>query len=613
MKNNFTHIWKMLFFACSVLFYSLGSLQAQCPSAGITLTTGACQAPTLPNDSVICTVTFSLGQNMKLGLQNVQPNITYEAYYANTPGSFVTVFDTNNIAIAWGTAPVQFTVPGVMTVTIQNNTDGTSCGSFPTNEDLTVRVPDPCSEPVNLSSSNITSFTADISWNTQDSGIAWEYLLMPQGSAPSGSGTVIVDSSASLTNLTGETDYDLFVRQACTPGDSSSWAGPHSFSTDPCPSTNVTADLGSDTTVCEGDNFLVTLDAGNPGSTYLWNTNQTTQNISVSQSGNYWVKVFDAQGCSSVDTVEVIESAPPVPDLGSDRKVCLNETLNETLDAGVYAAYAWSSGGTSQNETADEYGEYRVTVTNSIGCSGTDTILVDSLPVPDVHVEDETICPGDSVLLLAPFGFATYNWSTGSQNQSTMVSEEGTYTLIVTNDSGCADTTMSYVTVIDLGLDLGADTTVREADTLILSAPQSMVSYLWNTGEMTSNLAVDESNAPGEFWVMIEDSNGCEGTDSIFVDLIPGVGIDENEFNSSRFYPNPVMNSAQLELNLSAEQDIIVQVLSITGKEVLNKRISADAGKTVHTLNFDGLTKGMYVLNVYANDKKMFSKKVTKL
>lgn len=500
-----------------------------------------------------------------------------------------------------------------MNVAIQNNTDGISCGSFPTNEDLIVRVPDPCAEPVNLSSSNITSFTADISWNTQDSGVAWEYLLMPQGTAPSGSGTVIVDSSASLSNLTGETDYDLYVRQACGPGDSSSWAGPHSFSTDPCPSTNVTADLGSDTTVCEGDNFLVTLDAGNPGSTYLWSTNQTTRDISVSQSGVYWVKVFDAQGCSSIDTVEVIESAPPVPHLGSDRKVCLNETLNETLDAGVFAAYSWSTGGTSQIVVADEYGEYRVTVTDSIGCSGVDTILVDSLPVPDVHVDDETICPGDSVLLLAPFGFASYNWSTGSQNQSTMVSEEGAYTLIVTNDSGCADTTMPYVTVIDLGLDLGADTAVREGDTLILNAPTGMVSYLWNTGAVTSTLAVDESNAPGEFWVMIEDSNGCEGADSIFVDLIPGVGIDENELNSSRFYPNPVSGQAQLELNLSSAQDVTVQVLSLTGKVVLNQRFASGSGKTVHTINFEGLSSGMYLLRVQAGGGNILNKKVTKL
>lgn len=99
MKNNFTHTWKMFFLVFAGLFYSVGSLQAQCASSGITLSTGTCFAPTLPNDSIVCSVTISLGMNTRLTLQNAQPNIGYEAYYANTPGSFVTVFDTNNVQL----------------------------------------------------------------------------------------------------------------------------------------------------------------------------------------------------------------------------------------------------------------------------------------------------------------------------------------------------------------------------------------------------------------------------------------------------------------------------------------------------------------------------------
>ncbi len=614
MKKNFTLLSKSVLFSALFLLYNVPHESfGQCSSSGITVTTGGCTAPIQPTDTTVCGASFSIpGLAVRRTLQNAQPNVDYLAYFDNSPGSFITVFDSSNVAIAWGTAPVIFSVPGAMDVFIQNNTDGVTCGPPPSNYDLFVTQADLCDDPVNITSSNITSFTADLNWNTQEPGNSWEYLVLPQGTPPSGSGTAVTDSSASISGLLGETDYDVYVRQECVSGDTSGWAGPHSFSTLACPSTNVTANLGGDTIVCEGDNFQITLDAGNPGSTYLWSTNQTSQNITVTQTGVYWAKVFDAQGCSSIDTVEITESAPPKPNLGSDQYVCLNEEINIHLDAGQYSSYVWNNGGQNQTRVADEYGEYWVIVTDSNGCSGGDTIVVDSLEIPSVHIDDETICPGDSVLLLAPFGFTTYNWSTGSQNQSTMASEEGQYTLIVTNDSGCADTTMPYVTVIDLGLDLGADTSVLEGDTLILNAPTGMVSYLWSTGGTLSSIALSKNNTPANIWVMIEDSNGCKATDTIFVDLIPSVGIQEKSLTDSRIYPNPISEYAQVELNLASAGDVHIQVLSLTGKVVHNERLASPTGKSVHTLNLNQLSSGVYLVRITAGDKTL-NRKITKM
>jgi hypothetical protein len=52
--------------------------------------------------------------------------------------------------------------------------------------------------------------------------------------------------------------------------------------------------LGPDTTILQGQSL--TLDAGNPGSDYLWSTGQTTQTIEVTQAGNYSVTVTNFCG-----------------------------------------------------------------------------------------------------------------------------------------------------------------------------------------------------------------------------------------------------------------------------------------------------------------------------
>jgi len=55
----------------------------------------------------------------------------------------------------------------------------------------------------------------------------------------------------------------------------------------------------------------IKLDAGNPGSTYLWSSGDTTETIVPKSIGQYWVKVTYS-GCSSTDTINLL--GVPIPD-----------------------------------------------------------------------------------------------------------------------------------------------------------------------------------------------------------------------------------------------------------------------------------------------------------
>lgn len=60
--------------------------------------------------------------------------------------------------------------------------------------------------------------------------------------------------------------------------------------------------LGNDTTIMQGQTLI--LDAGNPGSDYLWSTGETTQTLPVSVTGTYSVIVSNFCGADS-DTIDV--------------------------------------------------------------------------------------------------------------------------------------------------------------------------------------------------------------------------------------------------------------------------------------------------------------------
>jgi len=116
---------------------------------------------------------------------------------------------------------------------------------------------------------------------------------------------------------------------------------------------------------------------------YLWNTGATTANINNLPTGEYKVKITDAQGCAHFKTF-TIENPPKFEiDLGGNRTLCNGQTL--TLNIAVndpQATYLWTGdNGFSSNTpqvTLSEKGTYRATVTTKDGCTATDAITIES-------------------------------------------------------------------------------------------------------------------------------------------------------------------------------------------------------------------------------------------
>jgi hypothetical protein len=133
-------------------------------------------------------------------------------------------------------------------------------------------------------------------------------------------------------------------------------------------------DLGPDTTVCGG----IMLDAGNPGSTYVWNPPIPipAQTNFAGGTGIYSVLVTNVYGCSSSDTIALV--AHPLPNLTSttiaQNIFCLDDTV-APLTGGSPAGGIWSGngivGGNSFSPSAAGLGNSFIvyTYTDSIGCS----------------------------------------------------------------------------------------------------------------------------------------------------------------------------------------------------------------------------------------------------
>lgn len=113
--------------------------------------------------------------------------------------------------------------------------------------------------------------------------------------------------------------------------------------------------------------------------------------------------------------------------------------LSALLDAGPgFDSYLWSTGEQAQMISVDAPGDYIVVVADGF-CTGTDTITVALAPGYPPQ-PDRDVCPGEQVLLSAPFQPQAIAWSTGSTADSISVASTGLYWYDAIDPYGCPQT-----------------------------------------------------------------------------------------------------------------------------------------------------------------------------
>jgi gliding motility-associated-like protein len=205
--------------------------------------------------------------------------------------------------------------------------------------------------------------------------------------------------------------------------------------------------------------------------------------------------------------------------LGPDVNLCPGDTLILNAGAG-YTVYQWQNLAATQTFTVTTGGVYHVTVTGSCGTTDRDTVTVTMLPAPVVNLGNDTvICSGNSLLLDAGAGFASYNWQNGSSTQTFSVNTSGTYHVTVTNASNCDDRDSIQVTVNPSPVvNLGPDQSVCGGTNVTLDAGAGFSGYLWHDGSSGQTFSTTVS---GVYHVTVTNAFGCTDRDSLTLTVNP--------------------------------------------------------------------------------------------
>ncbi len=143
--------------------------------------------------------------------------------------------------------------------------------------------------------------------------------------------------------------------------------------------------------------------------------------------------------------------------------------------------------------------------------------LTRGAPVIDLG-NDTTICSNTPLTLDPGAGYTAYNWNTGSGTQSISVSSTGTYSVTVTAGLCTTSDNISVTVIPSPVVDLGADTSICQGESLLLDAQNPGAAWAWSTTETTQTITVSNSNT---YSVSVTNGGLCTSIDQIQVSVLP--------------------------------------------------------------------------------------------
>ncbi|MFM7054504.1 MAG: PKD domain-containing protein, partial [Bacteroidota bacterium] len=297
---------------------------------------------------------------------------------------------------------------------------------------------------------------------------------------------------------------------------------------------------------CSGGSAV--LNAGNPGSTYLWNTGATTQTITVTTGGNYAVTITDANGCSGILNTTV--NVNPLPQANfTPNDLCITQPLQfidiSTITSGSIVGWSWNfgDGNISQQQnpvhTYNTHGTYTVilTVTSAQGCTDTAMRTFNVYPLPQANFSYNFGCVNEPINFIDQSftqmgNIIGWAWDFGDGTTSTQQNPTHAFsspglqlvTLTVTTVGGCTDVRPRNIQIYPIpdlafttqssGVCLGTMALITNNSSTFNGAINS---WFWDFGDGTTDNSANPTHLytnPGTYNITLigTSSHGCLDT-----------------------------------------------------------------------------------------------------
>jgi len=335
--------------------------------------------------------------------------------------------------------------------------------------------------------------------------------------------------------------------------------------------------------------------------TYLWNTSDTAADISNLTVGTYTLTVTDTNGCQFSESIDLtqpggmsVESVvtPPLCFGSSDAAISL------TITGGTMPySYLWNTGSTVSNISNIAAGEYSVTITDNAGCKALQNFTVENPELLTLDLGDDIVlCQGQSYALdvtIDDLG-ANYQWTSTNGFSSTAavvdLTDDGIYTLAITNSNGCIATDSITISTTNqvISADFLVPTQAFVGETIVVVDVSEPVpdTVTWSFSQGTTVVFENEDYAELKFeqegvytLSMTTTKGSCQETLSkeIIVQPSTDFGTDQDTnisfIKEFKLYPNPSNGVFKAQIELQQQAAISIKIINLTSNAIMSAKV----------------------------------------
>ena len=279
---------------------------------------------------------------------------------------------------------------------------------------------------------------------------------------------------------------------------------------------------------------------------FTWTAPATAQTVTFYYAGNGANGNGNTTGDFIYTSSDVITGLPLISATETIADVSCFGTCDGSITlagttggAGAPYTYAWSNGATTASISSLCAGNYTVSITDNAGnveailhtVGGPSEILANLVATPS------SCATGDGHIETNPTGGNppyTYIWNTGATSNQILNAAVGSYTVTITDASGCQTVATDNVGTNGSGLE-GDFILVNEGCdqdngslTINMTVGNAPYTYAWSNGSSGSNSITNISS--GTYFVTVTDAIGCNGSFGNIVNNI-FASIDEPNTN----------------------------------------------------------------------------------
>ncbi len=127
---------------------------------------------------------------------------------------------------------------------------------------------------------------------------------------------------------------------------------------------------------------------------YDWSTDETIDEIIITEGGDYAVTVSDVNGCTESTEISVLQSSPEVPDISGPSIFCWDEIAVLSVDQD-FETYTWNTAETDKEISISQAGDYSVTVSDINGCTSEAMVTIDQYLEYNIETDELTCLPDE--------------------------------------------------------------------------------------------------------------------------------------------------------------------------------------------------------------------------